>query len=120
MLITRAMPAHLDRRVPNGRQPPFLRKGERVGAGLCLSKRLLHGKVAFVTVSNDDARVRVTCPTHLGSVLELRAFDGLNRPTLRFTGPARRPWKHRCVSAARAPVQPLVRWLAGNRCSEFA
>jgi hypothetical protein len=32
-----------------------------------------------------------------------------SRRTSRFTGPARRRWPKRTVSAARAPVQPLVR-----------
>src|SRR5215207_2580493 len=33
---------------------------------------------------------------------------GARCPTIRFTGPARRPRILRTVSAARAPVQPLV------------
>ena len=66
-------------------------KDVRVGASLCLSKLHLHSKVAFVTVSNDNARVHVPRQTCLESAREWRRFDGLNRPTIRFTGPARRP-----------------------------
>jgi hypothetical protein len=86
-----------------------------VNSRLCrLAEHSAHGPVQVGCI-NKRSRVRARCTSKCCEQLfvvshsQIASGRTVGRPTSRFTGPARRPWTKPDRSAARAPVQPLVR-----------